>query len=130
MDAPPAARQRRASQPSLDASLLDAPEAHQQQQQSTEAVAANSLPVSWLLFQQLFWFPQFLGYVLVSNLLPLQVAQLAGAGREAVGLGLITLLIQVSGFSQPLLGAWSDRLDSRFGAVSSELLAPPISQHM
>eukprot|EP01050_Picozoa_sp_SAG11_P022421 SAG11_NODE_4241_length_1991_cov_3.223573_1_plen_226_part_00 len=38
------------------------------------ADTTRRLPVCWLLFQQLFWFPQFVGFTLVANiLLPRQV---------------------------------------------------------
>ena len=63
-------------------------------------------------------------YVLVNNLLPLQVARIAGAGGEAVGLGMIAMLIQVSGFTQPLLGAWC-----RIPATAPRAGSPPSPTH-
>ena len=50
------ARRRRAS---LDASLLTAPSPALPPEDEADTPA--SLPVSWLFFQQTFWFPQFLG---------------------------------------------------------------------
>ena len=74
----------------------------------------RQLPSSWLLFQQAFWFPQFVGFTLVPNiLLPVQVARLVGPGGEGSALGLVNMLIQLSGFTQPFIGAWSDRTARR-----------------
>ena len=74
------------------------------------------LPVAWLFFQQSFWFPQIVGFTLVANiLLPAQVAQLAGPDGEGSGLGFINMLIQLSGFTMPIIGAWSDRHEGSWG---------------
>ena len=79
-------------------------------------MAVPLLPTWWLLFQQLFWLPQFLGFVLVPNiLLPMQVTALAGHSGEGAALGMVNMLIQISGFTMPLIGAWSDRTESLLG---------------
>ena len=66
----------------------------------------RQIPTSWLLFQQTFWFPQFVGFTLVPNiLLPVQVARLVGPDGEGSALGLVNMLIQLSGFMQPFIGA-------------------------
>ena len=48
-------------------------------------------------------------------LLPVQVAALVGPNGEGAALGLVNMLIQLSGFTQPFIGAWSDRSQSRWG---------------
>jgi MFS family permease len=74
------------------------------------------LPTWWLLFQQTFWLPQFLGFALVPNiLLPMQVTALAGESGEGSGLAVVSMLIQVSGFTMPFIGAWSDRTHKLLG---------------
>lgn len=74
------------------------------------------MPTWWLFFIGTFWFPQFVGFVLVPNiLLPVQVAGLVGSNGEGSALGLVNMLIQLSGFTQPFIGAWSDGSQSRWG---------------
>ena len=74
------------------------------------------MPTWWLFFIGTFWFPQFLGFVLVPNiLLPVQVARLVGPNGEGAALGVVNMLIQLSGFTQPFIGAWSDRCGSSWG---------------
>ena len=74
------------------------------------------MPTWWLFFIGTFWFPQFVGFTLVPNiLLPVQVARIVGPNGEGAALGLVNMLIQLSGFTQPLIGAWSDRTQSRWG---------------
>lgn len=74
------------------------------------------MPTWWLFFIGTFWFPQFVGFVLVPNiLLPVQVAALVGPNGEGSALGLVNMLIQLSGFTQPFIGAWSDRSTSSWG---------------
>ena len=56
------------------------------------------MPTWWLFFIGTFWFPQFVGFVLVPNiLLPVQVAALVGPNGEGSALGLVNMLIQLSG---------------------------------
>jgi hypothetical protein len=78
------------------------------------------LPTWWLFFQQAFWLPQFLGFALVPNvLLPMQVTAIAKSREEGHALAVALTLIMVSGFSMPLIGAWSDRCDGFLGIAGS-----------
>eukprot|EP01050_Picozoa_sp_SAG11_P022422 SAG11_NODE_4241_length_1991_cov_3.223573_2_plen_187_part_00 len=43
------------------------------------------------------------------------MAELAGPSGEGAGLGFINMLIQLSGFTMPLIGAWSDSYDGSCG---------------
>ena len=49
------------------------------------------------------------------SLPPGQVIGLVGPNGEGAALGVVNMLIQLSGFTQPFIGAWSDRCGSSWG---------------
>eukprot|EP01052_Picozoa_sp_SAG31_P003368 SAG31_NODE_128_length_23532_cov_21.204754_13_plen_456_part_00 len=71
---------------------------------------SRRLPVWWLFFLPLYWFPQSMAWNIVETyLLPFQVAAIVGDGRKHLALSLMMVSSNLGSVCAPMFASWSDR---------------------